>query len=261
MHRLFRSSRAISLLLGLSAVLYVAWITEFFLVAGADPLHAYVSDLAATDQPLSRFFRATDLIAGVCAAAASALALARGGLPARQSWAVGAGWWSYGLFGVATAVESYFPLSCRLVADRACFDRDMAGLAPLSHTVHAVTSAVTTAAALAAMTVFTFVARREGRWAALGRYGRVLVLAQWAVNVWLMVAVLSFMARHLNLWVGLAERLQELLLTGWTVLFAVSLHGAGRPPLIAPQPSVTSPHMRADRAGRGRPRLPARRSE
>ncbi|MFG3283401.1 DUF998 domain-containing protein [Streptomyces sp. NPDC048111] len=220
MLRFFRGSDAVSVLLAASVLLYSAWLTEFLLMAGPDPLHTYVSGLAALDMPHGALYRTTDLLAGICAIAATALPLP--GSPARRPW-VSAGWWAFGVFGAATVMDSRFPLSCRLVADRACYDRDAAGLAPVAHSVHATTSAVATAAALAAMTALTVAARRYGLWPALARHGHRILLAQWAVNVWLMIATFSFMGWHINPWVGLAERLQELLLAAWTLLLAASL--------------------------------------
>ncbi|MFF5475073.1 DUF998 domain-containing protein [Streptomyces achromogenes] len=259
MFRLCQGQRLVSILLMLSAVLYNAWIGALFLVAGADPVHSYVSELSAGARPHSLFFRTTDLLAGLCAVAAAVLALVEG-RPARLPWAR-AGWWALGVFGTATAVEFQFPLSCRLVAERVCFDREVAGLAPAGHAVHTVTSAVATAAALAAMTALTTAARRYGRWPALARHGRALVVTQWAVNVWLMVAVAAFMARHVNLWVGLAERLQELLLAIWVLLLAASLVRSGTGPLATSEPPEPKASTGGERARRGVVRVPARRPE
>ncbi|MFI0237842.1 DUF998 domain-containing protein [Streptomyces sp. NPDC016845] len=220
------------MLLMCSGVLYNAWLVQSVLVTGVDPVHTFVSELLAEGQPYGSLFRAIDLLAGGCAAAAAVLALdAR--LP-RGRWET-AGWWAFGVFGAATMVDSRSPLTCALVADRACFAREVAGLAPVSHTVHATTSAVSTAAALAAMTAFTVASRRCDRSTAvhIDRSAQGLVLVQWAVNVWLMVAVIVLMTRSVNLWVGLAERSQELLLAGWTLLSAAGLIPAERPPLTA----------------------------
>ncbi len=242
----------------LMAVLYNAWISAPFLVAGADPLHTYVSELSAEGRPYSVFFRTADLTAGACAVAAATCAL--GGRTARLPWAR-AGWWALGLFGAATAVEFRFPLGCPLVADRACFDREVAGLAPAAHTVHTLTSAVATAAALAAMTAMTIAARRYGWWPALARHGRALVVAQWAVNIWLMVAVATFMTRHVNLWVGGAERLQELLLACWALLLAAGLLRAGTAPLAAPEPPAPRHCAEDEQARHGVAPVPVRRPE
>ncbi|MEU3524246.1 DUF998 domain-containing protein [Streptomyces sp. NPDC038707] len=256
MIRLRQGRRLAGIPLALTAVLYNAWISAPLLVAGADPLHTYVSDLSAGAHPHSLLFRTADLMAGACAVAAAVLAL--GGRTARLSWAR-AGWWALGLFGAATAVEFRFPLSCPLVADRACFDREVAGLAPAAHTVHTVTSAVATAAALAAMTALTIAARRYGWWPALARHGRVLVVAQWAVNVWLMVAVAAFMTRHVNLWVGGAERLQELLLACWALLLAAGVVRSGAAPLAVSRPPAPRPSAGGEPASHGVARVPARR--
>ncbi|MFG3055093.1 DUF998 domain-containing protein [Kitasatospora sp. NPDC048239] len=66
-----RSARsAVAALLLLSAVAYTAWVLEVVLSTGLDPVQAYVSELAAEDQPLGGLFRATDLVAGLAAIAA-----------------------------------------------------------------------------------------------------------------------------------------------------------------------------------------------
>ncbi|MEV0373325.1 DUF998 domain-containing protein [Streptomyces sp. NPDC050636] len=201
------------------AVLYTAWITEIVLITGEDPMYTYVSELAATDQPYGYVFRTTDLISGSCAIAASALALL---CLEHRPW-VTAGWAAFSLFGVATVLDSRYPLSCALVADYSCFALDDAGLAPVSHTVHAVTSGVAVSAFLTAMTSLTIAARRYNEWPVLARYGAPICMAQWAVNFWLMCAVIAFHTRHINWWLGLAERLQALLLAVWTVVLASCL--------------------------------------
>lgn len=210
------------MLLVLCAVFYSAWLGEFALSSGADPIRTYVSELAAVDQPYGAFFRTTDLLAGVFAGVAAFFAL----LSTRRSpWAT-AGWAALGVFGAATAVDSRFPLSCAPVADRGCYERDAAGLAPVDHVVHAVTSSVAAASALAAMTTLTIstvMAARHGRTSVLGRYGPPVVIAQWGTGLWLMCAVIAFYARHINLWLGLAERVQGLLIAIWLVLLAAEV--------------------------------------
>lgn len=69
------AARAVAALLLLSAVAYTAWVLEVVLSTGLDPVQAYISELAAEDQPLGGLFRATDLVAGLAVLAAALLAL------------------------------------------------------------------------------------------------------------------------------------------------------------------------------------------
>ncbi|MFF1902474.1 DUF998 domain-containing protein [Kitasatospora sp. NPDC058218] len=69
---------AVAALLLLSAVAYTAWVLEVVLSTGLDPVQAYISELAAEDQPLGGLFRATDLIAGLAVLAAAGTALLTG---------------------------------------------------------------------------------------------------------------------------------------------------------------------------------------
>ncbi|MGV9268793.1 DUF998 domain-containing protein [Kitasatospora sp. NPDC003701] len=78
---------AVAVLLLLSAVAYTAWVLEVVLSTGLDPVQAYISELAAEDQPLGGLFRATDLVAGLAVLAAAGTALLTGsyGTPDRAA--------------------------------------------------------------------------------------------------------------------------------------------------------------------------------
>ncbi|MEV0531298.1 DUF998 domain-containing protein [Kitasatospora sp. NPDC050463] len=73
-----RTARLVAALLLLSAVAYTAWVLEVVLSTGLDPVQAYISELAAEDQPLGGLFRATDLVAGLAVLAAAGTALLTG---------------------------------------------------------------------------------------------------------------------------------------------------------------------------------------
>ncbi|KIF03657.1 hypothetical protein PL81_23010, partial [Streptomyces sp. RSD-27] len=104
-------------MVGLGAAAYTAWVLEVVLSTGLDPIEAYVSELAAQDQPLGGLFRATDFTAGLLVFLGGLLALVRlvrlvRYPQARRPWAV-AGWAGVALFGAATAADAWLPLSCR----------------------------------------------------------------------------------------------------------------------------------------------------
>ncbi|MEU9036610.1 DUF998 domain-containing protein, partial [Streptomyces sp. NPDC048352] len=65
----------VALLVGLGAAAYTAWVLEVVLSTGLNPIEAYVSELAAQDQPLGGLFRATDFTAGLLVFLGGLLAL------------------------------------------------------------------------------------------------------------------------------------------------------------------------------------------
>src|SRR5207248_8588712 len=92
----------VTVCLALSAALYSAWVLQFPLHLGIDPVHAYASELAAATRPRHRLFISTDLAAGLLAGAAAAIML----LTRRpQSLAPRTAWLALAGFGSATAVD------------------------------------------------------------------------------------------------------------------------------------------------------------
>ncbi|GAA4922136.1 DUF998 domain-containing protein [Streptomyces coeruleoprunus] len=234
-HRRRAAARwSVAVLLGLGALTYSAWLLEPALNTGLDPVQSYVSELAATDQPMGRFFRATDLLSGVLI-----LVAALGALVAleRRFWAV-TGWLALALFGAATAADSQLPLSCAPTADTACVAREDAGLVPFTHDAHAVSSSLAMAGAVAGVVALTLAARRYRWWEPLARTGPALVVLELAATVWTLAAVAAFEAERGHGALGAGQRLQLLLIAVWLVLLAVSLvkappetarHEEGRP--------------------------------
>ncbi|REK87087.1 DUF998 domain-containing protein [Streptomyces inhibens] len=236
--------RAAAVLLLLGALAYTAWVLELVVATGLDPVQAYVSELAAADQPLGGLFRATDLIAGllVLAGAVSALLTLE-----RRPWTT-AGWAALALFGAATAVDSRLPLSCAPTSDPACAARETAGLVPATHTAHALSSSCAMIGALAALVLLTFAARRYDRWPALGRLGPPLVLAELAATIWTLASVAAFTAGQGTWALGAGQRLQVLLVALYVVLLAGCVARSGRTdaaePAVRPVPPAppASPH-------------------
>lgn len=214
-----RVRQAAALLLLLGALAYTAWVLEVVVRTGLDPVRTYVSELAAADQPLGGLFRATDLAAGLLVLAGALAALL---LPGRRPWTV-TGWLALALFGAATALDSRLPLSCAPTADPECAARETAGLVPVTHTAHTVSSGLAMAGALAAVIALTIAARRYGIWRPLARTGPLLVALELAATVWTLAAVAAFEAGRGVFSLGAGQRLQVLLVAVWLGVLAVSV--------------------------------------
>ncbi|MGW2627728.1 DUF998 domain-containing protein [Streptomyces chattanoogensis] len=211
--------RTAAVLLLLGALAYTAWVLEVVFATGIDPVQAYVSELAAADQPLGGLFRATDLAAGLLVTAGALVALLT---LERTPWTT-AGWAALALFGAATVLDSRLPLSCAPTSDPACAARETAGLVPATHTAHAVSSSLALTGALAALLLLTFAARRydrQGGWSALARFGPPLVLAELAATFWTLASAAAFTAGRGTWALGIGQRLQILLVALYLALLA-----------------------------------------
>lgn len=234
--------RRAAALLALGALAYTAWVLELVIATGLDPVRAYVSELAAADQPLGGLFRATDLAAGLLVLAGALTALTTGG---RRPWTT-VGWSALALFGAATALDSRLPLSCAPTADPVCAARETAGLVPATHTAHAVSSTLAMLGALAALVLLTAAARRHGHWPALARLGPPLVLAEAAATTWTLAEVAALTEGGDTWALGVGQRLQVLLVALYLTLLAGCLARTGPHP--APSARAARP-VRAVRSG------------
>ncbi|MFB7905615.1 DUF998 domain-containing protein [Kitasatospora sp. NPDC056076] len=242
-----RARTAVAALLLLSAVAYTAWVLEVVLSTGLDPVQAYISELAAEDQPLGGLFRATDLAAGLSVLAAALTALATGqarnaappgrraaapgqdrSAPGRDRWAL-VGWSALALFGAATAADSRLPLSCAPTSDEMCAARETAGLVPATHTAHAVTSSLAMLGALTALVALTVLARRRHRWPAVRRLGPWLLGAELLATGWSLGAIAAFQAGRGTWALGAGQRLQVLLVALWLAVLAVAVARSSDP--------------------------------
>ncbi|MEV5976054.1 DUF998 domain-containing protein [Streptomyces sp. NPDC052114] len=214
--------RVLAVLLLLGALGYSTWAAEAFLPTGLSPLSAYVSELAAEDQPYGTFFRTADFLAGLFVLVAAVGALVR--LPRRGRWAT-AGWAGLALFGAATAADARLPLSCTPTADAACLARERAGDVPWTHSAHAVSSSLAVTGALVGMVLLTVAARCSlaGTWPALARTGPALVVLELAATCWTLASVAAFEAGRGTWGLGVGQRLQVLCIAVWITVLAWSL--------------------------------------
>ncbi|MFJ8307863.1 MULTISPECIES: DUF998 domain-containing protein [unclassified Streptomyces] len=213
-------TRPVAVLLALGALAYTAWVLELLFQTGLDPIQAYVSELAAADQPLGGLFRATDLTAGLLVLAGAVCALGRRD---HRPWSL-AGWSGLALFGAATAVDSRLPLSCAPTADPVCAARETAGLVPATHTAHAVSSTLAMVGALVGVVALTVAARRYGRWPLLAaRLGPALAVLELLATAWTLASVAAFQAGRGTWALGAGQRLQVLLVAVWLGVLALSV--------------------------------------
>ncbi|WP_441245967.1 DUF998 domain-containing protein [Kitasatospora sp. McL0602] len=220
-------SRLTAALLLLSALAYTAWVLEVVIGTGLDPVQAYVSELAAEDQPLGGLFRATDLAAGLAVLAAALVALVT---LERRPWSV-TGWSALALFGAATAADSRLPLSCAPTQDVECAARETAGLVPATHTAHAVSSSLAMVGALGALAALTLAARRYGWWPPFARLGPWLLAAELLATAWSLGAIAAFEAGRGTWSLGAGQRLQVLLVAAGLAVLAGGVARGAAPDL------------------------------
>lgn len=206
------------------AVLYSSWLLEWVLPTGLDPSRAYVSELAALDQPYGLLFRTGDLLTGVVLAATAGLALTL--RPRRVLTTIG--WIGLAVFAVSTALDSRMPLACSAHASAACAAREQAGLLDESRLAHALTSVgAATAAGVSVLAVI--VAAYRYRWPHLLRWvGIAIVVTYLLGNAWTLFAI-DMDGRGDEVWLlGYAQRLQLVAVTGWIVYLALCTAVIGR---------------------------------
>ncbi|MGW4479814.1 DUF998 domain-containing protein [Rhodococcus triatomae] len=204
-----------SILLG--AVLYSSWLLELVLPTGLDSSRAYVSELAALDQPYGLIFRTGDLLTGILLTVAAVLALTL--QPRRILTTIG--WLGLAVFAISTALDSRMPLECSAHASPACAAREQAGLLDQARLAHALTSVG--AATAAAVSVFAFIlAAYRYRWPRWLLWVGVGVVVTYMIgNVWTVFAI-DMDGRGDEVWLlGYAQRLQLVAMTGWIVYLAL----------------------------------------
>ncbi|GAA1693417.1 hypothetical protein GCM10009733_106650 [Nonomuraea maheshkhaliensis] len=182
-----------------AAVLGSAWMTGQFTTPAVDRTDGYVGELAARDQPWTRLFRVSDVLAGL----ACLLGVTLVPRVARE-WP---GWMALAAFGLLTVVTGLFPLDCATVSDPLCGHQGTSS----GHLIHLVAGALSTGAVVAAMallgaswrswvswlftwltlaaTVLTVAGLAGGRGAGLAHRAQLAMIAFWLVYVALRLLV------------------------------------------------------------------------
>lgn len=230
-----RSAVPVACLLALGSLCYLSWVAAPRVAAGGlDPVSTYASELAATDQPGSAFFRMGDVLAGLLVATAAVLWLRtlRSGEPRPDthgrllSRPVRFGVLALAIFGVVTVADAASPLSCAPSADAACAARESAFAVPWTHTAHVGTSVVASIAMLTAVLLLTWQVLRGSYAGRAG--GAVPVLLGLAAigyvggTAWTLLEV----ARASVAWpwpplLGIAQRVQVGSASLWLLLLAL----------------------------------------
>ncbi|MGW5074342.1 DUF998 domain-containing protein [Rhodococcus sp. NPDC004095] len=222
----------------LGAVLYSSWLLELVLPTGLDPSRAYVSELAALDQPYGLIFRTGDLLTGVLLTVTAAVALTL--RPRRILTTIG--WVGLAVFAISTALDSRMPLECSAHASAACAAREQAGLLDEARLAHALTSVGAATAAGVSVFAFIIAAYRYG-WPHWLRWVGIAIVITYVVgNVWTVFAI-DMDGRGDEVWLlGYAQRLQLVAVTSWIVYLALcTAFGHSRVPGHDRVPRETAP--------------------
>lgn len=124
-------------LLVIAAVLYLGFPYEALATFPLDPSKSYLSELAASDQPMAGLFRLLDAATAVLVLISATVLLlrARGGAGLVRAATI-----ALGVFAAATLGDVLFPMSCATSASVECARADAAlALGPV-HQIHTVTS-------------------------------------------------------------------------------------------------------------------------
>lgn len=220
-----RTLRAAAAAFLIGAVLYSSWMIKAFFDFGPERANDYVSELSATDQPLSGLLRAADFATAVVIGFGVILSVVGGRV---RGWAAVLGWSTLALFALATALDSAWALSCEPHADPACAAREDVGAVPLTHQLHTVSSVIAVAAALISLMAFLRVDAQEHTSSRVHRLGLWILGVLTATTVWTVIGAILDSAHRVAA-LGVAQRLQLLGVAGW--LIYVALREAMQPTL------------------------------
>ncbi|MFC9557576.1 DUF998 domain-containing protein [Rhodococcus sp. NPDC056960] len=212
-----RGRVAVAALLILGAVGYASWLLEFVLDTGIDPLRGFASELAAADQPYGFWFRSSDLVTGCIVAVAGVLGLSR----YSRGWVTSVGWIALIVFALATIADSRLPMSCAATTDAVCAARENAGHLPLTHDLHAVTSASASTGAVVSTLAFLLAAFRYGWPTWLKLTGVVVAFVFIGGTVWTLTA--AGLRGQQDAWLGLGQRVQLAAFSGWLIFVALTV--------------------------------------
>ena len=199
------------------AVLYSNWLLEIVFTRMLPDPDLFISELAAADQPYGDWFRGCDLAAAVVlvVAAAAALVGVRGGRWSRR------GWWTLGVFAVATGLDStVWTLVCAPSSDAACAAREASGAVPIGHQLHLLSSAIVVVAAIVSLFAFVVADLCERGPAPVRRVGLFMLAALIGTSVWTGVAVAIDSADGAGE-VGIAQRAELAAVAGWLIYVAL----------------------------------------
>ncbi|MGV9775351.1 alpha/beta fold hydrolase [Streptosporangium sp. NPDC003464] len=234
----WRLTRIAACAFAVAGLCYSAWVPAQFLNTAIGGTGAYVSELAAVDQPWSWLVRAADVAAGTACLTAVAL------VPDERPGRLGAiGWLALVLLGVMTVLDGgLFPLDCAALSDPLCAAAEAAGRVSAAHRIHTVTSALASAGAVLSLMALPVSALRRRRWPLVGYGGAALAVLMAVATVWTLAAIASGAP------VGVAQRLQVAVTGLWLLLLGaalwrdrtvpappkshVLLEGAGTPPVL-----------------------------
>ncbi|MER7134192.1 alpha/beta fold hydrolase [Streptosporangium saharense] len=210
-------TRVAALAFLLAGLCYAAWVPLQFLNPGIDSSLAYLSELAAADQPWSWLVRLADVLAGT--ACLTGVALAPDERPGRAG---AAGWLGLALFGAMTVLDAgAFPLDCAVLSEPACAAAEAAGRLSVSHTLHAAVSSLALAGAGLSLVALPVSALRRRRWPSLVYGGAVLAALMAVATGWTLTLVAE--AGRGAVPVGLAQRFQVGVVALWLLLVGAAL--------------------------------------
>ncbi|GGG18169.1 hypothetical protein GCM10007304_35230 [Rhodococcoides trifolii] len=203
----------LAVIVGLAGILYSAWVLEFVLDTGLDPMRSFLSELDAANRPFREVFSWGDRITGTLALIGAAIGLSI--LPRRRLTVVG--WSAFGVFGASTIADALAPIECIPGIDPGC-PSGPSGLFPQLHHIHALTSSVAVFAIFVTMVTFTLAARRYGSWPLLRTWGLAVFVVVTVTTAWMLIA--DNLPGDYSL--GLAQRIQIAGMSVWMVMLGVA---------------------------------------
>lgn len=194
-------------------VVYNSWVTAPWLSPNPRALLGYLSELAATDQPASGFYRVADSLA-----ACGLLAIAALGWCGWRAWlGRGGARWTAGLLALvalATIADAIWAMPCAVTLDAQCAAAYKANPFGMDHFPHVVAS-VTVGSGLVASVAAAAVARWRR-----GQRGGARRLAVFGALLGLSLLGSVALEVTVGLGQGIVQAVQVLLAAGWAAYLA-----------------------------------------
>jgi hypothetical protein len=198
-----------------AAALYCDWVVlEPTVGRDLSPAHSFVSEMAAQTHPYHVLLNAADVVAGVCLVLFALDLLRVMPLTGVSRWA-GAGCVS--VFGCATAVNAFFPMTCVPSQQPRCPAAGVGVGSPLQDQVATACSVLAAVAVVLSMLAFARALRDVPGWQRLGK---------WALRFFAVATPLTVVVGLLGLlemYVGLPQRALLLVDSSWIATLAVSV--------------------------------------